>query len=51
MNDAWKIVSSISDRFGFNPRARMGIKVTPKDERKKQASILDFVKGGSKKAI
>lgn len=51
MNDAWKIVSSIADRFGFNQRARMGIKVAPKDEHKKQASILDFVKGGNKKAI
>jgi P27 family predicted phage terminase small subunit len=51
MNDAWKIVSSISDRFGFNPRARMGIKIAPKDEHKNQVSILSLVKGGSKKVI
>lgn len=51
MNESAKVVNQMGALFGFSPRARMGIKVAPKDEHKKQASILDFIKGGNKKAI
>ena len=45
MSDSSKIVSALADKFGFNARARMGIKVNGGDTAKKK-SILDLIKGG-----
>lgn len=51
MNEAFKVFNQIADKFGMSTRARMGIKVVS-NKKEKQASILDFIKGGSiKKAV
>lgn len=48
---AEKVILNIASVFGFTPRARMGIKTTT-PQKDKQASILDFIKGGqNKKAV
>lgn len=46
MSDSSKIVSALTDKFGFNARARMGIK-TNAGETAKKKSILDLMKGGT----
>lgn len=49
--DAAKMVKVYAEQIGYTPRARMGIKINS-NKKEKQASILDFIKGGSiKKAV
>lgn len=46
MSDSGKVISALTDKFGFNARARMGIKVNTGETAKKK-SILDLMKGGT----
>jgi hypothetical protein len=41
MNDALKITLQIADKCGFNPRARMGIKTDPQEDKDPFAEFLN----------
>lgn len=41
MNDAQKVINAIADRFGFNPKARMGIKVDPQEDEDTGSQFLN----------
>jgi P27 family predicted phage terminase small subunit len=46
MQESGKVITQIGALIGYSPRARMGIKVQG-NEKAKQASILDLIKGGA----
>ena len=51
MQEAGKVILQVGDKFGFSPRARMGIKTPKGDGREKTKSILGLIKGGTLKKV
>lgn len=41
MNDAFKVTMNIADKCGFHPRARMGIKTEPQEEKDPFADFIN----------
>lgn len=49
MNDSARVCQNIADKFGFSPRARMGIRSSERrDQKAKRESILDVVRSSAR---